>query len=276
MIYDVGLFDGEDTAYYLSRGYRVVAIDANPASIASARVRFAPALASQRLVLLNVAMGTTTGTAEFWISQKSEWSSFDRSLAGKDDMPHWPIQIEVTPLDAVFLQYGVPHYLKIDIEGWDHVCVESLSPDRLPPYISVEAECSNDRDALTEAQSLRMLHVLRKAGYTRFKLVNEALDWKPVHANRFHRMWQRGLHSLATGKLAVPGISGLISRFTDAHRIKTLYPFQFGSTGPWGEDVPGRWMSFEEAESVYREHRRDYFSSPQKQSSFWFDWHATR
>jgi hypothetical protein len=27
LIYDVGLFDGADTAYYLYRGYRVVAID---------------------------------------------------------------------------------------------------------------------------------------------------------------------------------------------------------------------------------------------------------
>ena len=28
LIYDVGLFDGGDTAYYLFRGYNVVAIDA--------------------------------------------------------------------------------------------------------------------------------------------------------------------------------------------------------------------------------------------------------
>ncbi len=26
LIYDVGMHDGEDTAYYLARGYRVVAI----------------------------------------------------------------------------------------------------------------------------------------------------------------------------------------------------------------------------------------------------------
>jgi hypothetical protein len=30
LIYDVGLLDGADTAYYLFRGFRVVAVDANP------------------------------------------------------------------------------------------------------------------------------------------------------------------------------------------------------------------------------------------------------
>ena len=33
LIYDVGLFNGDDTAYYLYRGYDVVAIDANPVMI---------------------------------------------------------------------------------------------------------------------------------------------------------------------------------------------------------------------------------------------------
>ena len=30
LIYDVGMNTGDDTAYYLNRGYRVVAIEANP------------------------------------------------------------------------------------------------------------------------------------------------------------------------------------------------------------------------------------------------------
>ena len=30
LIYDVGMSNGDDTAYYLHRGFRVVAIEANP------------------------------------------------------------------------------------------------------------------------------------------------------------------------------------------------------------------------------------------------------
>jgi SAM-dependent methyltransferase len=47
LIYDVGLLDGTDTAYYLFWGYRVVAVDVNPTMIEAARVRFANEIASQ-------------------------------------------------------------------------------------------------------------------------------------------------------------------------------------------------------------------------------------
>lgn len=41
LVYDVGLFDGGDTAYYLFRGYNVVAVDANPVMVEKARTQFA-------------------------------------------------------------------------------------------------------------------------------------------------------------------------------------------------------------------------------------------
>ena len=35
LIYDVGMHNGDDTAYYLRRGFRVVAIEPNPALVAT-------------------------------------------------------------------------------------------------------------------------------------------------------------------------------------------------------------------------------------------------
>src|SRR5262249_5480686 len=40
LIYDVGMNNGDDTAYYLRRGFRVVAIEPNPALVATACERF--------------------------------------------------------------------------------------------------------------------------------------------------------------------------------------------------------------------------------------------
>ena len=34
LVIDVGMYDGADTAYYLSMGYRVLAVEANPALVA--------------------------------------------------------------------------------------------------------------------------------------------------------------------------------------------------------------------------------------------------
>ena len=62
LIYDVGLFEGEDTAYYLFRGYKVIAIDANPLMIERARLRFAEEISAKRLTLLNFGISKTAGT----------------------------------------------------------------------------------------------------------------------------------------------------------------------------------------------------------------------
>jgi hypothetical protein len=41
LVLDVGMHNGDDTAYYLASGYDVVAVEANPTLCASARDRFA-------------------------------------------------------------------------------------------------------------------------------------------------------------------------------------------------------------------------------------------
>lgn len=49
LVFDVGLHNGSDTAYYLHRGYDVVAVEANPRFCALAERRFAPEIAAGRL-----------------------------------------------------------------------------------------------------------------------------------------------------------------------------------------------------------------------------------
>ena len=61
LIYDVGLFNGDDTAYYLFRGYKVVALDANPITIERARSRFSEEIATGRLTLLNIGISEKEG-----------------------------------------------------------------------------------------------------------------------------------------------------------------------------------------------------------------------
>ena len=41
LVYDVGMCRGEDTEFYLNRGYRVVGVEANPALVKSLREKFA-------------------------------------------------------------------------------------------------------------------------------------------------------------------------------------------------------------------------------------------
>ena len=37
LIYDIGMYDGSDTRYYLNEGFRVLAIEANPVLVKRAK-----------------------------------------------------------------------------------------------------------------------------------------------------------------------------------------------------------------------------------------------
>jgi FkbM family methyltransferase len=276
LIYDVGLFDGGDTAYYLFRGYNVIAVDANPLMVEKARLRFPGEVESKRLTLLNVGISETAGTATFWISDVPEWSSFDKSIASRDGTAHRPISVPVVPFSQLLSENGVPHYLKVDIEGNDRLCVNALrGTSRIPRYISVETECIGDSTALSAEQAIEMLDLLRELGYQRFKLVNQC-GWTSVRPNRFTRFCMRLVTSAARGRLRVRGLCRIADRFTDSARIAALgFPFSPGSSGPWGDDIPGGWMTFERARSTYLQERRAFFSRERPLYSFWCDWHAT-
>jgi hypothetical protein len=48
LIYDVGFHVGEDTEFYLKKGYRVLAVEANPELCARGQMRFADAIRDHR------------------------------------------------------------------------------------------------------------------------------------------------------------------------------------------------------------------------------------
>jgi FkbM family methyltransferase len=109
LVYDVGMHNGDDTAFYLARGFRVIAVEANPAMAAAAGSRFRSEIESKRLTILNVAIAEQRGEAEFWVSEiHSCLSSFDRNLAGRNGEPHHSIMVPCERLDAILAKYGIP------------------------------------------------------------------------------------------------------------------------------------------------------------------------
>ena len=135
LIYDVGMNDGDDTAYYLHEGYRVVAVEVDPALIELARERFDGPIRQGRLELVQAAIGPRRETAQFWICEgKSVWNSFDRQIASREGHTCHAIEVECLQFRDLLEQYGVPFYLKVDIEGHDTYCVADLDQQDLPKY----------------------------------------------------------------------------------------------------------------------------------------------
>ena len=120
LIYDVGVHNGNDTAYYLHCGYRVIGIEANPSLIEALNERFAGEIADGRLTLLNVGISESDGQKEFWVcDDNTEWSSFNRDIARRNGSKHHAVAIDTVTLASVLARYGIPYYCKIDIAESD-------------------------------------------------------------------------------------------------------------------------------------------------------------
>ncbi len=87
LIYDIGLHRGEDTDFYLKKGYRVVAFDANPALIETAQRRYAKHIAAGEVTLIEgaIAPETENGKVSFFLNSKtSEWGTIDSDWVARN------------------------------------------------------------------------------------------------------------------------------------------------------------------------------------------------
>lgn len=162
LVFDLGLHVGQDTAFYLKKGFRVVAVEANPDLVAAARTRFAKPIKKGRLIVEPRGVAATSGAADFFVNRADDaWSSFHEDIGGRDSSPRSVRVSTVTALE-LFQTYGVPYYLKVDIEGSDHLPLQALrKTETRPRFISVE----------NGGPELRALLV--ELGYDRFKWVNQ-------------------------------------------------------------------------------------------------------
>ena len=160
LVFDIGFHNGNDTAHYLARGFRVVAVEANPTLVAAGQERFADAIKSGRLTLLGVGISRQPGEQDFYVNDgNSEWSSFLPSF-GQRGSHFTTIRVPTMTFASLIAAHGVPFYAKIDVEGADWDCLNDL-PAGPPRYVSVEAH------------RLEYLAVLYAKGYRRFKIVNQ-------------------------------------------------------------------------------------------------------
>jgi hypothetical protein len=167
-------------------------------------------------------------------------------------------------------QYGVPFYLKTDIEGNDYLCVRALVPGKLPKYISVEVD--DDHDLIAE---------LHQLGYQKFKVINQTsfTDSTPIFRN------QPALRLLRKGSSKFPAVKRLLKRPEISARLKKIYfdsfldrfdyKFEEGSSGPFGEDTFGTWYSLDEIRARIQQIHRELARGHATPGTFWMDIHAT-
>jgi FkbM family methyltransferase len=212
LIFDIGCHRGEDSDFYLRKGFRVIAVEANPILCNDLKTKFATQIADGRLTLIDKAIAEKDGEVTFFINDnQSIWGTIRAEMAERNEIQgskSRKVTVPAIKFGSLIKQFGMPYYLKIDIEGADLLCLEGLLEfkDR-PVFISHE----HDQEALAElAPEITML---KKLGYTKFKIVDQG--------------------AISKQKAPFPAREGV---YVDSQ-------IEAGSSGLFGNDLPGPWLS---------------------------------
>lgn len=162
LIFDLGLHRGFDTEFYASKGFRVVGVEAVPSLAASAAQRLA--VYGDSVIVVNKALAERSGEiVPFYTAPNhDDWGSLDRDMASKGVEDVVEVLVETMSLADLFEAYGVPRYVKCDLEGGDELFCRVLRKLLVkPPFAS------------TECNSLQQFDDLLEAGYSYGQLVNQ-------------------------------------------------------------------------------------------------------
>jgi FkbM family methyltransferase len=213
LIFDIGCHKGEDSDFYLKKGFRIIAVEANPALCGELKQKFSDQIADGHFVLVEKAIAEQAGEVEFFVNEKASiWGTIRAEMARRNESSgakSTKIVVPAVTFASLVEQFGMPYYLKIDIEGADLLCLEGLLPfPERPRFISFE----HDQEHLL---ALRVeMGLLKRLGYTKFQIIDQG--------------------SVQNQKPPYPAKEGV------GLDNQIVSP---GSSGLFGKELPGPWLS---------------------------------
>lgn len=224
LIYDVGMHQGQDTDFYLKKGFEVVGFEANPANVEFCKQRFAQAIDSGRLIIVEGAIVENAAIDQkvrfylnknhsFWGSTADDWAYRNEVMGTTNEM----IEVGTVNFGQIIERYGMPFYLKADIVGSETICLRALLAfESKPEYISIRSE------KVIFERLLEEFRLFEQLGYNRFKSIQQ-------------------------------DVSNLKTTFAAPDGEEITHIFEEGGSGFFAEDTVGHWKT---KEQVLKEYRR--------------------
>jgi FkbM family methyltransferase len=150
--FDVGANMGEISEVLLMLGHNVVAFEPQVECVQELKARCSQF--KDHLRVEETALGDSDGTASLFLRESSCQTSLRTEWEGTVTNS---IQVPVSTLDIAIERFGIPHYCKIDVEGWESHVLQGLSQPI--PLISFEYHQDDDniKDAYLCLERLRSL-----------------------------------------------------------------------------------------------------------------------
>ena len=163
LFFDIGAHLGEKSKKLLDKNLKIVMLEPLPQCVKQLKEKFKN---NKNIEILEKAVGRTMGNMTLEVNSKmptistmaKHWKN------GRFSNQKWDqiISVEVTTLDHLIKIYGLPNYIKIDVEGFELDVLLGLS--QKAGIISFEFT-SEFLD-----QSIKCLSHLKKIGYSEFNL----------------------------------------------------------------------------------------------------------
>lgn len=214
---------GEDTEYYLRKGFNVIGFEADPNLINFCKKRFKDEIFTKKLIIVEGAIvdkNFDKPTIFYKNKKNTVWGTVLKDWAIRNlnnDADSETITVDSIDFKECLKKYGVPYFLKIDIEGMDLFCCKALLEfNERPNFISIESE-KNEYQKLIEE-----INLFEKLGYKNFKAIQQ------------------------------DGISKQKEKYSSKEGKYLNYKFLEGSSGLFGKDLPDNWISSYKVKKKYK------------------------
>jgi FkbM family methyltransferase len=151
LVFDIGANEGFKTDLFLRLGAKVVAIEPDETNQSILRERFAHfRLVQMPLVIVGKAVSDKSTQETMWIdgagsavnTLSQKWASSLKANKTRQTYAHCGLNfaqhktVETTTVEELMSAYGVPIFIKIDVEGYELNVIRGLQ--RPVPYLSFE------------------------------------------------------------------------------------------------------------------------------------------
>lgn len=142
LIFDVGANIGSKSVIFTKLAKKVIVFEPSEKLFALLQNKFK----NTNITLYNYALGSSISSSDFYIVENNEaYNSLNkkhieitatsRGIATIETVKHKKVKVEI--LENFIIKYGIPKYIKIDVEGYEYEVIKGLKTP--VPLLSFEA-----------------------------------------------------------------------------------------------------------------------------------------